>query len=164
MASALIEGMRSSVMQQKMKNEEAYKKQIKRLYSSVFWLCIAYGLFITIFSKQMLIVLYGNKYINASPVLVVLVWYSAFSYFGSINNMHLVAGGKEKLIPIKTGIGTVLNVFLNLTFIPHFGAVGAAIASLMTQIFTNFIINFLIPELKDINSLIIEAILLKDVL
>lgn len=93
--TALIEGFRPDIMLFKVKDEGLYKKRMRQLYGIVFWICIAYCGFITIFAKPIILLLYGEKYLPAVSSLAIVVWYTSFSYFGSINNMYLVAEQNE---------------------------------------------------------------------
>ena len=56
-----------------------------------------------------------------------------------------------------------INVGLNLLCIPPLGTIGAALASLITQICTSIILPFFIKDLRPNAKLMLEAIFLKDV-
>ena len=56
-----------------------------------------------------------------------------------------------------------MNVMLNVIFIPLWGASGAAVASLVTQICTSIVLPFFIKDLRPNAKLMLEAIILKDV-
>ena len=56
-----------------------------------------------------------------------------------------------------------MNVILNFVCIPLLGAAGAALASLITQIFTSIVLPCLFKEMRPNAKLIVEAILLKEV-
>lgn len=161
--SALIEGFRPDIMNYKLTNERLYKRRLTQLYAIVFWLCIVYCLFITFFSKHIILLLYGTKYINATPVLALVVWYTAFSYFGGINNLYLVAENKTIWVQIITLAGAIINIILNACFIPTFGVMGAALASLLTQFFTNFLLYLIIKPLRGCFHIMKDAILLKNI-
>ena len=62
-----------------------------------------------------------------------------------LENYHLVKTieNKQKLLPIINLCGMLLNIVLNIIMIPLWGAIGAAFASLLTQVFANFILGFL---------------------
>lgn len=111
--TTLIEGFRPDIMESKVKNEELYQRRLSQLYAIVFWICIAYGILITIFSKQILSLLYGEKYLAASTSLSIIVWYTSFSYFGAINNVYMVAENKSKWVQLTTLVGAILNFILN---------------------------------------------------
>ena len=58
----------------------------------------------------------------------------------------------------------VCNIALNILLIPIIGTVGAAFASLITQILTSIILPLIIKDLRPNAKLMLEAIILKDVL
>ena len=102
--------------------------------------------------------MYGSDYSPAIVVLRIVVWYTTFSYLGSIRNIWILAEEKQKYLWIINLSGALFNVVFNLLLIPRLGIVGAAIASLATQIFTNVIIGFIIIPLRRNNVLMMESI------
>lgn len=161
--TALIEGFRPEIMRYKVSDEGKYEKRLKQLYALVFWMCMAYGLFISVFSKQLLQFLYGDKYLDAAPALALVVWYTSFSYFGAINNIYLVSEGKTKWVQILTLIGACSNVVLNYILIPIMGISGAALASFLTQLLSNFILLYFIRDLRGNFYIICSGIFLNGV-
>lgn len=159
--SALIEGFRPEIMLFKQKDEQRYQYRLKQLYGVVFWICFAYCLFITVFAKQILMLFYGEQYIAATQSLSIIVWYTSFSYFGAINNLYMVAENKTSWVQIITLLGAILNVILNLVFIPYWGVVGAAVASLITQIVANYLLMYLIKPLRTCFSYLNQGVSLK---
>lgn len=161
-ASALIEGYRVEIFDSKNKDEILYKRRLRQIYCILFWMCIIYGLFIVFFGKYLLQILYGQKYLSALSSLSVIVWYTAFSYFGSVNNIYMVAEEKQKWVQVNTLIGSICNIILNLILIPKFGITGAALASLITQFVANFIMLYIIKDLRPLIKEIINGIMFKD--
>lgn len=162
--SAIIEGFRPEILSEKNKgNFGLYEKRLRQVYGIIFWICIMYGCFVTVFSKYIIVILYGEKYLPAQPALALIVWYTSFSYFGTINNIYMVSVGKEKWVQVTTLIGALINVILNYAFIPLMGIKGAALASLLTQFFANFVTPACIPSLRPINQYILEGICFKKV-
>lgn len=159
---ALIDGFRPEIMKYKISNTELYAKRFRQLYSVVFWLCIAYGIFVSVFSRNIILVAYGEKYLPAVASLATIVWYTSFSYFGSINNIFMVCENKTFFVQITTLIGAVLNVGLNFALIPVLGVEGAAIASLATQIIINFLVPAIIPGLRPCFKFMVEGILFRN--
>lgn len=162
--TALIEGFRPDIMSYRLTNKGMYIRRLKQLYALVFWICVAYCLFITFFAEWIILLLYGNKYLDAVPSLSLVVWYTSFSYFGAINNLYMVAENKTKWVQVTTLIGAIMNILLNYVLIPQYGVSGAAAASLFTQIAANFIILRFIPSLKENFYIICDAVVLRGVL
>ena len=162
--TSLIEAFRPDIMEYKLTNEELYQTRFRQLYCIIFWASALYGLFVTIFARQIILLLYGQKYIEAVPSLALIVWYSAFSYFGSVNNMFMVAEGKSRWVQVTTFAGALGNIVLNAVLIPPMGIVGAALASLLTQVLTNFLMMWIIPDLKKGFYLLCKGIAFRDVI
>ena len=77
---------------------------------------------------------------------------------GSVRNIWILAEEKHKYLWIINMSGALGNIALNLALIPIWGVQGAAIASLVTQIFTNFIIGFIMPPIRDFNKLMLKGL------
>ena len=101
--------------------------------------------------------MYGDDYSQSVPVLQILTWYCAFSYMGSVRNIWLLAEQKQKYLPAINLSGVVFNVILNFIMIPFWGACGAAVASLLTQIFTNFVLGFILKPVRENNKLLLRG-------
>ncbi len=156
--SALIEGFRPEIMVYKVNDESKYKQRFQQLYGLVFWVCITYCVFISIFAKYIILFLYGAEYTPAIPSLSLVVWYTSFSYFGSINNLFMVAEDKTKWVQVTTLIGAMLNIIMNYSFIPSMGVIGAALASLLTQVLANFLMPLIVPSLRPAFRLMVQGI------
>lgn len=77
---------------------------------------------------------FGNKYDDSIPVFKVLVWYLAIVFiYGSISN-SLVAQDKVKFLVYLNLLMIVVNVVINLMLIPVYGALGAAVATIVCEV------------------------------
>lgn len=144
-------------------NKAAFDKKNKQLYAIVFYISAFVSLFFTIFGDWVVNILYGEAYMDATLPLKIITWYTAFSYLGTARNAWIVCENKQKYLKYIYVCAAVLNVILNLVFIPFWGTVGAAVASLLTQIFTSVVLPFFIKPLRQNAKLMIDAILLKKV-
>lgn len=161
---AFLDSARPIIMEEKSKNQELYLRRLKQLYAFIIWLSIIYAVFMNIFSKIIIYILYGEDYMEANLALCIVVWYCAFSYLGSAKNIWIICEKKMKYETIFTAVGAICNLVLNMILIPYWGIEGAAVATLITQIVTNYLIMFVFKETRENAKLVSEAILLKDVL
>lgn len=101
----------------------------------VIVLAIAFPLAIGGFllSHQIVTLLFGASFILAAPVLAILmiVIIADFSYI-ILNNIIYVKNIQRKFI-LASFVGLVINILLNIYLIPHYGAIGAAIATALAQ-------------------------------
>ena len=109
-------------------------------------------------AKPIVYFLYGLEYEPTIPILQILVWFTVFSYMGYVRNIWILGEGKHNILwRINMG-GAIANVLLNAIMIPYWGACGAAFASVLTQIFTNFILGFIMPSIRPNNRLLLKGL------
>ena len=156
--TAIIDSFRPLILSSKKNDNDDYENNISRLYGIIVYLSIAQSLVFTIFAPFIVGILYGAEYSAAVPVLQILTWYRAFSFMGTIRNIWLLAEAKQKYLPTINLVGVVMNILLNALFIPIWGACGASLASLLTQIAMNFALGFVFKPIAYNNTLMMRGI------
>ena len=100
------------------------------------------GLFMT--SEDVILVIAGNEYINSASALAILSFALLFATFGSYGATYgLIVQRKEKILLAHTTISAMLNVVLNLFMIPTFGIIGAAITTLISELYVCVVFSIL---------------------
>lgn len=161
--SAIIDSMYPSIIMSFKKNEEEFNRKNRQLYAIVFYVSVFVSLCFVFLGDIAIKILYGEAYAPAALPLKIVTWYTAFSYFGVARNAWMVCNGKQKYLKYMYIFAAILNVGMNLLLIPLWGPSGAALASLVTQIFTSIVLPYCIKDLRPNAKLMIEAIFLKDV-
>ena len=155
---AIVDSFRPLILSNKKDDEQAYKNNVSRLYCVVLYPAVLQCVAFTVFAKLIVTVLYGQDYHDTILILQILVWYFIFSLMGVVRNVWILAEEKQKYLWGINLTGALFNVVLNFITIPLWGACGAAFASLMTQLFTNFILGFIFPPLRENNKLLLKGI------
>ena len=75
---------------------------------------------------------------------------------GTVRDIWILAENQQKHLWKINLFGALANVVLNFLLIPKFGINGAAIASLLTQFFTNVILGYIIKPIRPNNMLMIK--------
>ena len=156
--TAIIDSFRPLIFDDKKTDEIRYEKDMCRLYGIIIYLSLMQSLVITLFSGLIIKILYGAAYSASINALKLIVWYTTFSYLGSVRNIWILAENRQKYLWIINLSGALANVALNYILIPITGIMGAALASLVTQIFTNVIIGFIIRPIRYSNTLMLRAL------
>jgi O-antigen/teichoic acid export membrane protein len=156
--AAIIDSFRPWIFEQKKKTESDFNTAMVLLYSIIVYASIAQSVFMTAFAKVIIGVLYGSQFEPAVNALRIAVWYTTFSYLGTSRNIWILAEKKQKYLWIMNLSGALLNIVLNFVMIPFLGINGAAVASLITQVFTNVIINIFIKPMRSTNTLMIKSL------
>lgn len=156
--AAIIDSMRPSILShRKIKDIQGYEKGIELTYCIVIYLALAQSVVMTFLSKYIIGILYGIDYQPSVAALRIVVWYTTFSYMGSVRNIWILGEGKQRYLWIINLSGALTNIALNYLLIPNLGINGAAVASLITQFFTNIIVGYLIKPIKYNNKLIAKG-------
>lgn len=121
--------------------DEAFVGKIRNFIEWMTKISIAIAIFVSVFSKQIIDVLYGPKFSGAEGVLVAHIWALVPVFIGVAAGQYLVIENLQRYNIYKTGIGLGINLLLNVILIPEMGAIGAAVATLISfyisAIFTN---------------------------
>lgn len=156
--SAIIDSARPAILESRKDSDSAFEKNMSKLYCIVTYLSLAQSLFMTLFSKYLITLLYGAIYAPAIPALRLIVWYTTFAYYGAIRNVWILSEGKQKHLLFINLSGVLANILLNALLIPFWGLLGAAFASLATQIFTNIVTGFFLKPIARNNLLILKGL------
>ena len=160
---AIIDSIYPTILRLYSVNREQYKRKNRQLYAIVFYVSTFVSLAFLVLGDWIVNLLYGTAYAPAGLPLKIITWYTAFSYLGVARNAWIVSEGKQKYLKYMYFGAALMNVALNCLFIPKFEAAGAAIASLITQMFTSIILPCFFKEMRPNSKLIIEAIFLRKV-
>lgn len=156
--SAIIDSFRPTIFEKKQTSDSEYENTLIGCYSVIIFFALSQSVVISAFSGMIIYILYGSSYAAAGDILRVVVWYTTFSYIGSVRNIWILAENKQKYLWIINLSGAVVNVILNLIMIPIIGVMGAALASLITQVFTNVIIGYIIKPIRYNNRLMFKSL------
>lgn len=161
--TAIIDSVYPSIMEAYKVDKILYEKRNRQLYAIVFYVSLVVSALFCIFGELIVWILYGEAYSNSVGPLRVITWYTAFSYLGVARNAWIVCEDKQKYLKYIYISSALLNVGLNFVFIPFFGATGAAVASLITQVVTTLVVPFFIKDIRRNSVLMLEAIVFKGI-
>jgi O-antigen/teichoic acid export membrane protein len=111
---------------------ELYYKRTKKLLLSLLVISISIALFITIFAKYLILIIFGASFAGALYPLWICAWSTVGASLNSLVQQILVAENMTKNITISAFLGMTTNVVLNIFFIPKYGISGAALATLIS--------------------------------
>lgn len=160
---AVIDSVYPSVIRSHESNRREFERKNRQLYALVIYAAAFVSLVICLLAEPIVSILYGTDYLPTVPPLQIVVWYTAFSYLGVARNAWMVCENRQKYLKYLYISAALINVALNAVLIPVWGAAGAALASLITQIATTVILPALIPPLRPNAKLMVQAMLLKDI-
>lgn len=156
--TAIVDSMRPTIFESKNQSETKFENRLTLLYSIVIYLSLAQCLVMTVLANLIIHILYGAQYMPAASALQIGVWYTTFSYLGMVRNIWILAENKQKYLWQINLSGALANVVLNYLLIPIIGINGAALASLITQFFTNVIVGYIIKPIRKNNAIMLRGL------
>lgn len=116
------------------KHNEAMKYIQKSLMISVILSSsMAFGL--SAVSKEFVPLFYGKGFDKCKIIISVLALSGIFvSWANVIRTQYLIPNKKDKIYIISVFLGAIVNITINIILIPYLQSVGAAIATLFTQL------------------------------
>jgi PST family polysaccharide transporter len=116
---------------------------------------VAIGL--SIFAKTVVSVLYGPDYLSSSTILAIHAWAGVFVAIGVVSSSWFINSGLFNHSMYQTLTGAICNIGLNSLLIPRYAGIGAAIATVVSQIFATILLNALAPRTRELFRLQISA-------
>ena len=156
--AAIINSMRPAIFENQKVSLVAFENSVSKLYTVIIYLSLAQCVAMTIFARPIISILYGDEFIRAASTLQIIVWYTTFSYIGSVRNIWILANNEQRHLWKINLFGAVANVVLNAFMIPVWGILGAAVASLITQIFTNVIVGWMLAPIRQNNAIMMKSL------
>lgn len=158
---AIIDSARPMIMTQKGVDDESYQKRYRRLFAAVIWLCILAALGISFLSKWIIRIIAGEAFAASAPVLVVLIWARLFSIMGTTRGIWMVCENLSGYVVGFAAAGAAINFGINFFLIPRMGALGAAIATLITEFIVSVALNVCFKKTRPLARLVGEAFCLR---
>ena len=131
--TAIVSSLFPAIVRMRQRSDKAYLDRFQKLYDLMTWLAIAIALPITFLGGHIIIYLFGETYVEAGTVLAVHIWAAVFVFLGVASGKWYLAENMTHILFKRALTGGVINVVLNIIFIPTFGIVGAATATLISQ-------------------------------
>ncbi len=126
------------ILSARKKSKKLYKDRLQFLFDVSTIASLFISILIFIFSRQIINILYGHEYSYASTILSVHIWSGVFVFLGIIASKWVVAENKTINALLRTSIGAVINIVLNLIFLKEYGIIAAAFSTIFSYFFVNF--------------------------
>ena len=137
-----------------------YRKRLVMLYSLMMYLGVAVALPVSLFSKLIIWIVYGNAFISSASVLDIYVWGGVSVFIGIALSNYFISENQTRPIFVSTCLGALINVALNLVLIPRLGMIGGAISTLISYSLIPFIAIAMAPQRREKIAMFGEAIVL----
>ncbi|GIW39732.1 MAG: hypothetical protein KatS3mg076_0309 [Candidatus Binatia bacterium] len=112
----------------------AFRETYRTAYRTMGLLFFPLGISFTCLAPTVLRLLFGSHYVGGSTALALLTWNMFFAYTGVVYLGIFLAEARQRLLLAVSALTVLVNVALNLLWIPRYGAAGAAGATLAANV------------------------------
>lgn len=110
-----------------------FTQLFEKTFKVMFFVGFSLATPISLLSEKIILLLYGEEYINAAAVLKILVWSTALIFITTVMTHTTRASDRQKFTAKAVGFSAFLNIVLNIVLIRKYSYIGAAFATLATE-------------------------------
>lgn len=156
---AIVSSTFPSIIAARMESEELFYERLQWLYNTLVLIAYAIALPVTFLAEPVINLLYGTAYSKAGPMLSLLIWAGIFTNLGIARSSFLTTMNWNKVHFVTVFFGCLINIVLNIVFIPRYGGMGAVIASCIAYWFSAHGSCFLYKPLFRTGNMLTRALL-----
>lgn len=155
--TALVNSSRPLIIEEKKKSYDAYIKKFQMLLLGISVLSLIVSVGMMLLGKVAILIMYGRDYLEATAPLSILIWSTGFAMLGTARGIWLVTEGYNRYSKNMVIMGAILNFLLNSLFIPKWGITGAAITTLISQVFVSLIAPLLYKDTRRFDRIYFDS-------
>ncbi len=140
--TVLVASVSPAIIRLRENDFDKYTVGFNNLYFILAWVAIGISLPLSLLSSWVVGFLYGADFAFAGDVLAIHLWASPAVFLGVASGQYLLIEGLQIISFYRTLIGLICNVVLNIILIPKMGAMGAAIATVISYFIAVFSVVF----------------------
>ena len=135
---ALMVALQPVLLRTKRDDQALFIKRMEILYVLTAWSSIGVAVIMSVMSASVVNLLFGQEYHESGLVLALHIWSGVAVFLGVASGQYLLAENLLTISMFRTILGLAVNVVLNLTLIPAYGAQGAAAATVVSYFVATF--------------------------
>lgn len=132
------------------REKEKFTKRFQNIFDVMLLISLPAALVLSFFSENIIVFLFGQKYLPAAEILQIHAWVAVFAFLGVPSGRWYLYENLQLLALYRTVLGALINIAANYILIPTSGAIGAAYATLGSYFISNILFNLLTPETRPI--------------
>lgn len=130
-----------------------YARETRKIMVALVGLSYVALVLIMLLGERLIAMVYGSAYNDATAVLQVHILSAPFVFIGVVSSQSFIDHRLTRTTLVRSVIGAAVNVVMNLALIPIWGAVGAAVSTLVAYALSAFILNAIGPSTRAIFAL-----------
>lgn len=122
-------------------NYALYLQRTQHLLNIMALLGVVVAIATTFLALPFINLIFGVHYSESALILIIHIWSMVFYSISIISSRYFLSEGLQLYSLRRAVIGLILNIVLNYFLIPLYGALGAAIATVISQLVAVWLLN-----------------------
>ena len=139
-------------------SEKEFEHEFRKIIFGTIIFTILIISIVTIAADDLILLLYGENYSSASDLIKIYILNLLFVSFGIVGGKWYILKNLQKISMYRAFLGVFINIPLNLIFIEHFGANGAAISSVISFSIVGLFSDLILPQTRRVFKLKIQSL------
>ncbi len=137
---------------------ERFNYEFVRFVRYPFYALSLMAVIFSINSELSIVAIFGDSYRSAAPAFSILIFSIPLTYISILSTKYLLIKGLHAEIFKRQIVGLLANVILNIVMIPKYGIVGAAMATVLTDLMISIGADIGRKDFRDLLQLKMQAI------
>ena len=159
-ATAIVISVFPSLLSLRQKDLGKYYSRLQTICDLLLVSALMVAICVTLLAPLVIPVLFGEAYRESALLLSIHVWSGVFVFMRALVSKWLIAEHLLKFSLISHGLGAVINITANYLFIPSFGGVGAAYATVLSYAVASYLTFWLHPSTIPIAKIMSRSLIL----
>jgi PST family polysaccharide transporter len=139
---------------------EAYKKRLQAFMDLNTGVALLIAIPFSLLAPWLIRLLFGEAFASSSAILSIHVWSCVFVFQAVARNVDIVGEGRFRFSLLSSLVGATVNLGLNAWLIPQYAGIGAAIATLISQLSCSFLLTAFYKPLRHVFVMQCKSLLL----
>jgi len=142
------------------KRTQTIEKEVRSVFSVSFFAILGITVVGIFWTREIITVLVPDSYFPVIRIIPIIIGSYLFQGLYFFSSMPMFYYKKTKMLPVLTVLSVLVNIGLNLLWIPKWGMLGAAYATLFSLFFQSIITQVVARRIHDHHYPIIRTVIL----
>jgi O-antigen/teichoic acid export membrane protein len=139
---------------------EKYQHRLQQLSDLLMISAVALAILVSCFSAPLVRTLFGEEYSASAVMLQWHIWAGVFVFIRALASKYLLVAELHAFSLFSQAAGALINIALNFYFIPLYGGVGAAIATLISYAIAGYLVFWLYEATRPMARIMTKSLIL----
>jgi len=115
-------------------NRDRAVRVFQKAFDVSIALALPIGMGVLAVGTQLMVAIAGAEFAPSGLAFKILIWATSLSFLGAVFNYTLIAAGRQRQLMLPYLAAAIVNIVLNVIFIPTWSYLGASVVTVITEV------------------------------